>query len=211
MFCKNCGTQIPDGSAVCSSCGASTAPAATKFDINELVKKITGHKYFIPAVAGVAAVLVIILAASALGGGGMTKPVNNFFNGMMDADIDKFMSAFPEEVQEYFDDYYNDLEEYLEDNFDDFIDDLEDEFGKNVKIKIKVADKKELNKSKTSDLKEVLKNRYDIAKKDVTEAWELECEITISGKDDSDTEDLDVVVFKYDGKWYLDPSLFYFY
>lgn len=213
MFCKNCGTQIPDDSAVCSNCGTSTAPAKSaegSFDVNALVKKVTGNKYFIPAVAGVAALLVIILLVSTLGGNAKVKPIENFFKGMVAGDAEKALSAIPEEILEYYDEEYDvDLEDYFDDSIDDLIDELEDEYGKKLKVKVKVVDKEKLDEDDLKDLADALKDDYDLSKRDVKEAWELECEIFISGKEDEDSEDLEAIVFKYQGKWYLSPTDFF--
>ena len=209
MFCKNCGAQIPDDSAVCSNCGTSTAPAKSaegSFDVNALVKKVTGNKYFIPAVAGVAALLVIILLVSTLGGNAKVKPIKNYYNSILNEDLDKFLSLFPEEVIEYKEDWYDDYEEYVEDSLEGTIEYWEDEYGKNLKNKVKVNDNEKMDEDDLDDLKDLLKDNYDLSKKSVTEAWEIECDITFAGKDDEDTDDYDFVVFKYEGKWYLHPS-----
>lgn len=210
MFCKNCGTQIPDDSAVCSNCGTSTAPAKPtegSFDVNALVKKVTGNKYFIPAVAGVAALLVIILFVSTLGGNAKVKPIKNYYNSILNEDLDKYLSLFPEEVIEYKEEnsWYGDYEEYVEDSFEDSIEYWEDEYGKDVKIKVKVTDKEKMDEDDLDDLKDLLKDNYDLSKKSVTEAWEIECDVTFAGKDDEDTDDYDFIVFKYEGTWYLHP------
>lgn len=211
MFCKNCGAQIPDDSAVCSNCGTSTAPAKSaegSFDVNALVKKVTGNKYFIPAVAGVAALLVIILLVSTLGGNAKVKPVKTYWSSILAEDYDKLMSVFPEEVVEYNEDnhWYGDYEEYVENYIESTIGDWEDEYGKDLKIKIKLTDKEKLDEDDLDDLKDDLKDIYDISKKDIKEAWELEFDITIKGKEDNDTDDFELIVFKYAGKWYLQPT-----
>lgn len=46
MFCKNCGSQIPDGSIMCSNCGAVVSPAAASDPISQAPQQ---HAYQQPA------------------------------------------------------------------------------------------------------------------------------------------------------------------
>lgn len=45
MFCKNCGTQLPDGTRFCSSCGSSTDPNAPAKPVRTVA---LGDKYQMP-------------------------------------------------------------------------------------------------------------------------------------------------------------------
>lgn len=219
-FCTSCGTQLSDGETNCSSCGALTgsqveqvsqetaAPTAT-YEIPEGNTGVAANKtptttYIGMAVVGVIAIIIIALFASLFGGGAYTKPIDRMVKGMMKEDSDKYLSAFPEFVADRMEDSsYQDIDDMLE----DLMDDMKDEYGKNVKITYKVTDKEKLDKDDLKDWKKTIKSRYN-EKVDVTKGYELEVEMKIKGKEDSDEEETDFTVLKIDGKWYLMGGLF---
>ena len=86
---------------------------------------------------------------------------------------------------------------------DTWIEDLEEEYGKNIEVSFKIVEKDEMKKSDFNDLKDYLNERYDIPKKNIENAYEVELEITYKGKDDKDTDDAEFTVVQIDGKWYV--------
>ena len=52
-------------------------------------------------------------------------------------------------------------------------------------------------------MKDNIKSTYDIPKKDVTDAVEMEVEMTIKGDDDKDSDDITLYAVKIDGDWYI--------
>lgn len=66
MYCRNCGTQLPDHSKFCSNCGAAQGESFTQ----EKKKKIPGGFFM-----GVAACALVLLALGMFGGDKEEKPV----------------------------------------------------------------------------------------------------------------------------------------
>ena len=56
-------------------------------------------------------------------------------------------------------------------------------------------------------IKEGLKENYDIAKKSVKKAMELEVELTIKGSDDEEDTEMDITVAQIGSKWYMVTSV----
>lgn len=79
MICKNCGKEIKDGAAFCSSCGAKTEESTvTNVDTATAVaetKKKYPTKLVIGAIVAVIVIIVIVIAAS--GGGDSHTEKNN--------------------------------------------------------------------------------------------------------------------------------------
>lgn len=169
MFCKNCGSQVPEGVTFCAACGtpvvaANAAPAAAaapaagfKLDKSLLIK----------VVAGVAALALLILLFAAVFGGGAKSVAKKYVKAEIEGDMKKGFSVMAGKYQKYFeevvygdDDYRDEEFEWLEDACDE--EDIEvkiekfgqyykaykkwtkvenkDYYGKNYKVKIEVRD-----------------------------------------------------------------------
>lgn len=202
MFCKQCGTQNSEGVNTCTNCGAAIengtpTPKNSNFDPVALFYQLRGSKYFIPGLAGLALVIVLLIIFCS---GGATKPIDKYISAMSKANVNKYIAAFPKEYTEDWD------EDDIEDMLSDDLDDLEDEYGKNVKIKCKVLDKEKYDEDDLEDLAESLEDWYDLDEDDVTAAYRVICKLTIKGSDEKDVNYQMFVVIKYDGKWYLHPQ-----
>ena len=127
-----------------------------------------------------------------------TAPVDKLFKGMEENDLDTFMSAFPKKFVTVCE------EEGIDEDFEELLDELEDEYG-DFKITYTVVDEDKLSTSDLDDFREMMEE-IDIDGDDITEAWELELETVFKSSDEEEKEELTLVVFKYNGKWYLDPT-----
>ena len=233
MLCNNCGTENLDGARFCVGCGAElgAAPVYQEPAYQEPVYQEAPQEFYAPQedafapeapkenklkkllpmiIGGAAAIVLIVVLCVVFLGGGYKKPLDNYMkilNGKgSEATIEACMpKEFWEEAEDELDVTPGDLYDQLDENYDDLIEELEEEFGDNIKFSYKVTDKDELSKKKLDDLKDTYKE-IGLSKKDITKAYKLEVELTIKGSDDTDSEDLDVVVFKYKGKWYVDIS-----
>ena len=218
-FCKNCGKELPEN-GVCDCQANETANAAeVKEEIKEVVndapkatapnpvpEAATGaaassdkKSLAIVAVAGIVALILLIVIFKALFGGGYKKPIENYFKGIQKYNDKKYYSAFPEDFAEEIED---EVDDDYDDEFEDYIDDkmldgLEDIYGKNIKFKLKFGDKKEMKKREVRLIEKAL----DV---DVKKAYEVELEVTVKGKEDKDTLDFVAYVGKIKGEgWKL--------
>lgn len=167
-------------------------------------------------IIGICAIVlvVIIIAAFVISsiGAPYTKPVESMFKAFEKLDGKALVDAFPDYQIEYFEDNldayeewfgtsYDSVSEYIEEELlEDIADELEDDYGKNYKFSYKVTKKKELKKKALNELEDDVKKNYD-EKVDVTKGYELKLKVTIKGKDDKDTENMKINVYKIDGKW----------
>lgn len=186
MFCKNCGAQLSEDAKFCNSCGVEVANSLQTDcagSISVLPNKT--KKRYIGIIAVVA--VVILLAALFFGGGkGYEKTIDNFFEGLFEADGELFVSAlsegYVEEQLEYYG-YRNKavLIEKLQNNLDDLAKEYADELGKNWKYKYEIVG---------------------------VEEYEDEVEVTIdlelSGRKGEESDVWILVLIKDGNKWYVD-------
>jgi len=137
----------------------------------------------------------------------LRRPVNNFFDFTVKGNINKLKdlapSAFWANLELKNDVKITDIKSSLEKEFEDQLQTLEKEYGKNLKVEFVILDKEELDNYDLDNLKDTLEENYNIPKKSVTNAFELEIEATIKGTDDEDTQEQDMTIVKIDGKWYI--------
>lgn len=217
-FCGYCGNEVAEGE-LCScqqgqnECHESQAQYASDEDA---VKNNSdkGGKAVIGVIAAVIVLIVVLLFVLILGGSGYKKVVKELQTALNEADGDLIMNIMCNEdmlddMEDYFDDswYYDDLDEYINDmenDLDDLTDSLEDEFGKNLKISIKITDRKKLDEDDIEDdIEDVYKKVYGMRVK-VAKAYKLNCEVEVKGKDGEDDKRAKIIVFKTkDGEWKL--------
>lgn len=218
MFCTQCGAHNPDGANHCGACGAPMGTPAKKkagFDPAASWKSFRGSKFFLPGLIGAAALILVavVVLAIALGGGESEKSkeqtrdslLNNYFESIAETDVDLYLSSFPNEV---FDANYMD-EDDIEYALEDMLFDLEWDYGENIKITCKIVDEEKWDKYDTEDFAEYLENYYDMDADKITEIWTVECDVTIKGSEDKETDEMEFTVIKYKGKWYLAPDSMY--
>jgi len=80
--------------------------------------------------------------------------------------------------------------------------DMEDKYGKNIKISVDFKDKEKLDKDDIEDIENDFDDMYD-EKISISKAYEVECEFTIKGKDDKDTDETSITVGKIGSRWYI--------
>ncbi len=209
-FCPKCGKPFEENASNCAYCGAKNpaAPAAANNTVNEIVNKAKSlNKKNIAILAGaVVAVVVVIILISSLFGNGYKKAIDNFLDFSVKGDVDVLEKLAPEDFWEELEDEYDvkikDIEDTLEDVLEAQIEKLEDDYGKNVKVKYKVIEKEKMDEDDLDDIKDTLKDSYGIAKKSVKKGLEVELEVTIKGKEDEDTQEIDLTLVKIGGNWY---------
>ena len=210
-FCQKCGQPIEETVNNCPYCGAPNAanPNPKKSNVSDIVSKAkTLNKKNVAIFAGaIAAVVLLIIIISSLASGGYKKALKNYVDVIWNGKANKIEKLAPEEYWEFYEERYDkDIDDVIddyEDTFDDKMDYYEDEYGKNVKFKYTITDKDELDEDDLKDLKDRLKNDYDIPRKSVTKAFEVEYDYVIKGKEDEYEGEGEVIIAKIDGKWYV--------
>lgn len=213
-FCSNCGTNIEDETKGCPVCNSGTEESnettnQTKANVkdvaNKLKTQIKNNKKRFLAFGAVAIVLVVLIVAVSILGS-YERAIDTYID-VVKGKFEKIEKMAPPAYWDYFEDTYDmdvkDLIENLKDASDSILDDLEEEYGDNIKISYKVTDADQLDKDDLKEIKDSLKDRYDIAKKSVTDAYELDVELKIVGSEDEDEEEMECYAVKIDGKWYL--------
>ena len=196
------------------------APAKnSSFDFNKLLGEVKTvckglinrckvDKKFMYTCIGIAggALLAIILLIVLLSGGGYTQPIDTLINVTFKGKVSQIKNLAPAEYWEYLEEEYDieidDIIDEAEDSFDDMMDYFEDEYGKNIRVTYKVVDKKKLSDKKIEGIAEALADKYDLDEDKFTDGYELEVEMTIKGSEDDDTDETEITVIKYKGKWY---------
>lgn len=228
--CTVCGSELNDDDVVCTNCGAKqeSAPAASSSSnsgISEKAKKFAGKtedaaknyikkaqkdpKVLAVGIGAVAIVLVLLILIISLiaGSGAYKKAIGNYIDATFRGKENKIEKCAPDEYWDYIkensDIKISDVtKNYKDEYYEDLVDALEEEYGSNLKFNYKITDKDEVSEKILDEIKDSLKANYDIQRKKVTKAYELEIEIKIKGKDDDDTNDAEMIVAKIDGKWY---------
>ncbi len=211
MFCKKCGSQIPDNSAFCPECGAAVSAAQAEQPSNAPMapaakpamdkKRLTG----IIAVGAAALVVIIILVAILAGGGkGWEKVLKKEMKCARTGDSEPLAELIPDKMYEAIADHYDvdaeDLKEYF---IDEYLSDgsmLDDDY---TFLKYEVTKEKDCSSSDLKDIKEYLKDRGISSKDDVKEAVVVKVKIYFKDED-GDRDDIkgEFTFVKIDGKWY---------
>ncbi len=212
-FCNNCGSYIEDETKSCPVCNSIPDDNNKKNNLNasnafnSVKTKVAGNKKLALVIGVIAVVLVIVLVISLFGGKGYEKAVDKYIDVMLKGNVEKVKDLAPEAYWDYLEDTYDvdidDLVEELEETSEDMLEAFEDEYGERIKISYKVTDADRFDEDDLKDVKDALKDKYDIAKKSVTDAYELEIELKIKGSDDEDEDEMELYAVKVDGKWYV--------
>ena len=135
------------------------------------------------------------------------KALDNYFSVVFYGKVNKLEKLAPAEYWEYLEDENDvsmkDVEELMEEGNKTLIRGLEDEYGDNIKVSYKILEKDDASSSDLDEMKEYIKSNYDIPKKSVTDAVELEVELTVRGDDDEETTESTKYAVKVGGDWYI--------
>ena len=236
MFCKNCGSEVPEGIAFCAACGtpvagapaaAAPAAAAPKADKSGLIKLIA-----IIAVIAVVAGLFIGL----LGGGSPKSVAKDFVKASIEGDMKKQMSLMAGKSQKYFEKVATEDEDELFENMEDACDEEDidvkinnfnqfykankkyekatnkDYYGKNYKVEVDVRDVIDMKEKVLDAYREMLDDdtcEEYINPDKIKKGKFVVVKVYIDGDEESDSYDTVVPVVKYKGSWkVLQYSLF---
>lgn len=231
MFCKNCGSQVPEGIAFCAACGtpvagapaaAAPAAAAPKADKSGLIKLVA-------IIAVIAVVLGLFIGL--LGGSSPKSVAKKYVMASLEGDLKTQLNLQPGKYQKYYEEeLYGDdddaekmfeyAEEYADEldvkvkikNFNQYykamkkITKAEDEesLGKGYKYSVKVVEVKDM---RNSDL-EAIQDRYDndemedyINPDKIKKGKKVYVKVDIDSDEAPDSYILTVYCVKYGGQW----------
>ena len=124
--------------------------------------------------------------------------LDNYFNGIVEGDYDKYIKVFPKFMPSY-----DDIDE---DFMEDMVDEFEDEYGANLKVSYEIKNKEEINEEDLENVEKYISYRYD-EDVEITGGYELKVTATIKGEDDEDTNSQKMYIYNIDGNWnYLSLS-----
>ena len=234
MFCPNCGTNNPDDSMFCENCGSKLEAAAPVVEEPVSGGYVPPHepafysepakggaaKAIVPIVAGIVAVVAVIVIVFSLGifKHGSVKTIEKMTKATVKGDgktmyelsVDPYMLEFmlDNDYRDY-DDEQDIIDEY-NDRAEDVVDELEDEYGDRLKASIEVKKVTKYEKDEIETLAEYLSDQkiYDYPEDALQDVRVIKVRTTIKGSDDEDSETEEMVVCKIDGKWYV-SSIFY--
>lgn len=211
MFCKKCGSQIPDNSAFCPECGAAVSAAQAEPEAAEQPSNapeapaakpaMNKHRLIGIIAVGAAALGVIIIFVAILAGGGKgwEKVLKKEMKCIMTGDSESLAELIPDKMYEAIADYYDvDAEELKE-----YFMDLEIFDDDDTLVKYEIIEENECSSSDLKSIKEYLKERGISSKNDVKEAVEVnvKCYFKDGDGDRFDTED-EFGFVKINGEWY---------
>ena len=211
MFCKKCGSQIPDNSAFCPECGAAVSAAQAEPEAAEQPSNapeapaakpaMNKHRLIGIIAVGAAALGVIIIFVAILAGGGKDwkKVLKKEMKCIMTGDSESLAELIPDKMYEAIADYYDvDAEELKE-----YFMDLEIFDDDDTLVKYEIIEENECSSSDLKSIKEYLKERGISSKNDVKEAVEVnvKCYFKDGDGDRFDTED-EFGFVNINGEWY---------
>lgn len=228
-FCSNCGSLMEDDSVFCTNCGAQEeaasaaepvveapvaeeAPVAApeKKDFKAIFASLKERPDFKTLVIAAAALVVVIVLAIVLLCGTSYKDAVKNYQAVMNGNAGKIVSLAPNDYWKYLKEEEDitkaDVKEAFKEMYDEMKDEMEDTYGKNAKYSIKISDADKLSKKKLEALAENIEDNYEIDEKKVKAGYELECEMSVKGREDDDEYEDSLYAVKIGGNWYVVSS-----
>ena len=122
------------------------------------------------------------------------EPIKNFIEGMVEANSEKFLNAFPEFLSKYM------KQSFTNEDLSEILEDAKEEYGEDLKMTYKVVDKKELSEEELKQMQEDLKENYG-QESSVSAGYNLNVEINTKGSKKEETDKDEYTVYKIDEKW----------
>lgn len=222
MFCTNCGAQEQQPAAAPAyeeqyNYGGDpiygeeqpsydeAQPEAGKSEnpLKGIMSKLGDLKTLI---IGAVAVIAVVVLCVLLFGSSVNKAVKNY-QAVLNGKAGKVASLAPSAYWKYWKDEEGitkaDVKKDFKEQYEDSKEELEELYGKNVKFTIKVTEKDKMSKKDLEEIADQLEDNYEIDDKKVKAGYELECEMTIKGKEDDDEIETTLYAVKISGNWYV--------
>lgn len=142
-----------------------------------------------------------------------TQPLDKLINGLLNEDTQVYKSAFTPDyitlLEKSFNIIGNDIDTVLKDTFKQALDVHEANYGENIRINYTLISKEEMSKEDLSEKNwNLYVDEYDLPADKISEAYLEEIDITVKGKDSTETKRAKFKLIKIDGVWYLHPENF---
>lgn len=199
MFCKNCGTEINEGTVFCSNCGAKIENVDIPVETSVNLQKKKNNKTIGMVVSVLVAVAVIIglgsLAKAIFFADNYEDVARKHATAVINCDIDKAFDSCIFDIEKYYDEYIKLYCDYRDISTSEFYEIYEDEYDTNIKsykdileclgaemkeefydeygdytISVKVVDANELTRRELSDAVEYAREYFE----DMTSPYEDE-------------------------------------
>ena len=118
--------------------------------------------------------------------------IKNYFNGMVEGDLDKYLSVFPEFME--MDDMYD------EDKMEEMVEALEDEYGEKLKVSYEIKKEEKIDKEELKYVEKYIEENID-EDIEISEGYEVKVAATIKGEEDEETATNEMYIYKIDGEW----------
>ena len=213
-YCMRCGFRTSDDTKICSVCGfVFPIPRMTVKDILAKLsdlKKLNPekkamlsrfNKLVLPLVAVVILVFVFLFGI-VVPNTGAKGALRKYYNAIEKQSVDKYISVLPEkEILAYNVVEGTSLEEEVEDELRKEMDDYENLYGNNVKISINVTKVDDMTAKELKQIKSSYRLDEDLERIDIEDGVEIDYEIEIKGKEDSEKGEGVARLIKEGGSW----------
>lgn len=142
-----------------------------------------------------------------------TVPLDRLIGGIIREDIRLYKSAFPpdyiKEVERVFGIIGNDIDALLAENIKSALQSHNVNYGDKLRIKYKLISKTALTEQQLAEFYwDLYAETYNLPLDSITEAYTATFEITVKGKEASETKRAEYRLLKINGEWYLHPQFF---
>lgn len=226
MICKTCGTQNPDTGKFCVKCGTPLAQQPVQQPVwqeqqpvpdyvppvygGAPAKKTGNHSKKLLIIGG-AILLVIAIALVCVwlvgddrGGDTYEEAIGKMIDGMYQGDLDKFLGAMPEEMEEILIREVG-SHEYMEHALAEEMEDWDDDYGRGWTYSYEIEDVETYDAYDLEDLQSYL--QY-IGIPSVEAAKEVEVEVYIFDRSGALVDEAyqECLAIQIDGRWYIIPE-----
>lgn len=211
MFCPKCGTQIDDDSRFCGKCGAAVSAADSvyvKTDVPDTAadpapsRRLSGKAKLIGVI--VAALVVAALLGCWLlgvfGGNDQEDVVDQFIDSMLDADAEGIVDAIPDEVVKILLEEMDCSEKELVEQLQEVLDYAFEYMPEGIKISHRIDETESIYGEELEEIRQ----QYAEMGVQVTEAKNVEVELTVSAMGMSESIEIEVGLVKISGIWCID-------
>ena len=223
MFCKNCGTELKEGTKFCPKCGTPAATTQQMYSGQQqgggaegrslgVLSERKARKAPVFAIGAIVILIIaVVLVIRGCAGGGYEEPIRNLVKGIENQDGKQILKAFSDEMMEAAEEESGysreEFAEMYENMFNYSIGDV-NLFDVDYRIDYEIEDDYDLSEREVKEIEDELSDEgIDVDIKAGKEV-ELTLEISVKNIDYHEEEDKTVEVIKIGQNWYINPLTF---